>query len=240
MSSTQLTSVPTGEFPPRSKLTKYTRYPVVVPSSTPSYDAEYSTDYLKSLPVDEYFSKSAQQLLEEIKDDATRGFCTEVIRYLQDATMKNPKVGFGKSRTALWGLQRPPLGTKTMVRCTANASWDAAAPIYMLFFTTNARDQVELSIDPSNEVLISLCLKYGLPYSTDTDESFSSKTEAGDPKDVFNVVPVSSDKQTSFPMAGQFVSLYFPLGHIKSTMPDDHEFTIKLAQLPNKWLTTLF
>lgn len=210
-----------------------------MPSSTPSYDAEYSVDYLKSLPVDEYFAKSTRVLLEEIKDNATRGFCTEVIHYLQDATMKNPKVGLGKSRTAIWGLQRPPLGTKTLVRCTAEATWDAVAPIFMMFYATNARDQVELSVDPTNEVLISLCLKYGLPYSTDTDTSFSKKAMADD-TGVFNVVPVNATKQEYFPMAGQFVSLYFPLGHIKSTMPNDDEFTIKLSQLSDKWLTTLF
>lgn len=66
-----------GEFPPRSKLTQYTRYPVVVPSSTPAYDAEYSADYLKSKHVDEYFGKSTKALLTEVGDDATRGFCSE-------------------------------------------------------------------------------------------------------------------------------------------------------------------
>ena len=222
-----------GEFPPRNKLQQYTRYPVVVPSPTPSYDSEYNRDYLKSLPIDEFFSKTTQRLLEEVQDDATRGFCTELICYLQDATMKNPKHGFGKSRTALWGLQRPPLGTKTVIRCGVDATWDTVAPIYMIFFATNARDQVELSIDPSNEVLISLCLKHDLPYTTETNQTFDSTS-------VFNVVPVSGNKPDTFPMAGQFVSLYFPLGHIKSTMPDDHEFTIKLDQLSQKWLTTLF
>jgi uncharacterized caspase-like protein len=60
----------------------------VVPSPTPAYDAEYSADYLKSLPVDEYFGKTTKDLLKEIGDDVTRGFCVEVIHYLQDATMK--------------------------------------------------------------------------------------------------------------------------------------------------------
>ena len=228
-----------GEFPPRSKLTKYTRYPVVVPSSTPSYDAEYSAKYLESLPVDKFFGKSTRELLEEITDAATRGYCTEVIRYLQDATMKNPKVGFGKSRTAIWGLQRPPLGLKTFIRCSTDATWDAIAPIFMLFHATNARNQVELSVDPTNEVLISFCLKHKLPYSADTNESFAGKVDA-DKIDVFNIVRVDTTVQESFPMVGQFVSLYFPLGHIKSTMPNDDEFITKLSQLSEKWLTTLF
>lgn len=77
-----------GEFPPRTKLTQYTRYPVVVPSSTPAYDAEYSLEYLKSVPMDDYFSTSTKTLLDEIGDAATKGFCVEVIQYLQNATMK--------------------------------------------------------------------------------------------------------------------------------------------------------
>ena len=229
-----------GEFPPRSKLTKYTRYPVVVPSPTPAYDAEYSTDYLKSLPADEHFNESTKNLLGKIADDAVRGYCVELIHYLQDATMKNPKRGFGTSRTAIWGLQRPPVGTKTWIRCASNSSWDAVAPVYLLFFATNARDQAELSINPSNKALIALCEKYSIPHSVETDEAFAAKAEKFSPKDVFNVVPISGDQKPSFPMVGQFVSLYFPLGHIKSTMPNDHEFTIKLEQLSKKWLTTLF
>ncbi|CAB9497364.1 expressed unknown protein [Seminavis robusta] len=228
-----------GEFPPRSRLTEYTRYPVVVPSSTPSYDAEYSKDYLTSLAVDEFFNKSSKALLEDIQDGATRGFCVEVIRYLQDATMKNPKMGFGTSRTALWGLQRPPIGTKTWIRCGVNASWDDLAPVYMLFHTTNAQEQVELSIDPANDSIEALCIKHGLAYTSETEESFSSKEYQ--PGELFNIVPVRGGESSgSFPMAGQFVSLYFPLGHIKSTMPKDHEFSTKLDQLSNKWLTTLF
>ena len=90
-----------GEFPPRGKLAQYTRYPVVVPSSTPSYDAEYSTDYLKAQKVDEYFGNSTKALLEEIQDDITRGYCVEVLHYLQDATKVNPKQGYGSSRTAM-------------------------------------------------------------------------------------------------------------------------------------------
>jgi len=212
---------------------------VVVPSSTPSYDAEYSADYLKAQTVDAFFSNSTKALLEEIQDDTTRGYCVEVLHYLQDATKINPKKGYGSSRTAMWGLQRPPLGTKTWIRCNSHASWDAVAPIYMLYFATNARDQVELSIDPANEALVSLCTKHGLTFTTETDDAFASQDLAAS-ADVFNVVPVTDQQTTSFPMAGQFTSLYLPLGHIKSTMPNDEEFHTKLSQLSNKWLTTLF
>ena len=150
---------------------------------------------------------------------------------------RNPKLGFGSSRTAVWGLQRPPIGTMTWIRCDANAGWDAVAPIFVLFHATNARDQIQLSIDPSNEALISLCEKYRVAYVAEAEDAFDGKANT---PGVFNVLHGSADKQLSFPMAGHFVSLYFPLGHIKSTKPKDDEFTLKLEQLSKKWLTTLF
>jgi hypothetical protein len=114
--------------------------------------------YLWQQKVDKYFSKSATSLLDEIKDDAVRGYCVEVIKYLQDATMQNPKRGFGTLRTAIWGLQRPPLGTKTVVRCDETATFeDDVAPVCLLFFTTNARDQMELSVDVPNRNLVAIC-----------------------------------------------------------------------------------
>lgn len=190
--------------------------------------------------MDEFFSKTATELLGEIKDNAVRGYCVEVIRYLQDATMSNPKRGFGTSRTAIWGLQRPPLGTKTIIRCDASATFDDAAPICLLFFTTNARDQMEFSVDPANKDIIALCDKHGLSYTTNDDESFAEKSKKFTTRDIFNVVTISGGRLREFPMVGQFVSLYFPLGHIKSTMSDDDEFVMKLEQLSKKWLTTLF
>jgi hypothetical protein len=40
-------------------------------------------------------------------------------------------------------------------------------------------------------------------------------------------------------MADRFASLYFPLGHVKSTRPDDEEFALR-ARLSDKWLGTNF
>jgi hypothetical protein len=225
-----------GEFPPRSKLHTFTKFPVVVPSSNPSYDTEYMEDYLQSQTVNKYMGKGTKVLLEQIENDLIRGFCIVLIEYLQDVSKLNPKEGYGKSRTALWGVQRPPLGSRTSLRCSSDATWDDVAPIHLLFYTTNARDQVELSIDPQNSKLISFCMEHKLPYVEETESAMTERLESR--SDVFNSVAISGP-MTSFPMVGQFVSLYFPLGHIKSTMPNDEEFAF-YARLSDKWINTLF
>ena len=225
-----------GEFPPRSQLNTFTKFPVVTPSPNPSYDTVYTEEYLKSRPVNEYFEKNTKALLENIENTSIRGFCVVAIEYLQDVAKMNPKQGFGKSRTALWGLQRPPLGFKTYLHCPADATWDDVAPIHLLFYTTNARDQVELSVDPKNTKLINFCEANELSHTVETEATMSDRLESQ--SDVFNKVKISGPL-SSFPMVGQFVSLYFPLGHIKSTMPDDKEFAFQ-ARLSSKWLNTLF
>ena len=221
-----------GEFPPRSELQKYTKFPVVVPSSNPSYDAQYSEEYLCSLNVDTAIIQTTRALLEEVKDGVKLGFCLVLIEYLRNAARFNPKHGLGTSRTALWGLQRPPIGTFTYIHCSAYTTWDDVAPSYIIFHATNARDQIKLVIDSSNKELIELCNKHGLPHMIDTPlAELASRT------DVFNIV--EAKPLESYPMAGNYVSLFLPLGHIKSTMPKDEEFMLR-ARISEKWLNTLF
>jgi hypothetical protein len=175
-------------------------------------------------------------LLQQIENDSIRGFCIVLIEYLQNVSRLNPRQGYGKSRTALWGLQRPPLGSKTFLRCSCDTTWDDVAPIHLLFYATNARDQVELSIDPQNSRLISMCEEHKLHHVVETESVMTERLESR--RDVFNSVAMSGP-MTTFPMAGNFVSLYFPLGHIKSTMPNDEEFALH-ARMSDKWLNTLF
>lgn len=227
-----------GEFPPRSTLSDYSRFPVVVPSSNPSYGATYTEIYLNSQKVPHWFGDSTKMLLGEMSNLLITGYCVTLIKYLQDVARYNPKPGFGKSRTVLWGIQRPPLGTQTILHCSKSVKWDCVCPIYILFYATNAREQVIISVDPVNQELINLCDKYRLPHVVETRGQLNERI-IKQANLVFNTVLVEPQPMTSFPMAGNFVSLYFPLGHIKSTMANDQQFAL-LLRLSEKWLNTLF
>jgi hypothetical protein len=228
-----------GEFPPRNSMSKYSTFPVVVPSSNPSYDTAYTESYVRSRgsSLSEYISKSTKALLEEVREDSVRGYCVVLIEYLQNVARRNPKQGFGASRTALWGIQRPPLGMMTMIRCGRDCAWDNVAPIYILFHSTNARDQGELSVDPRNAELVALCSKHKLAHTVESEEEMTERTAHR--TDIFHLVLVSEEPRQVFPMVGNFVSLYLPLGHVKSTMANDEEFVLK-AKISEKWLNTLF
>jgi len=228
-----------GEFPPRSSMNDYTNFPVIVPSSNPSYDAHYSDQYLRGCgtSLNESITASTRRLLMAIKEDKVRGYCALLIEYLQNVSRMNPKQGFGKSRSALWGIQRPPLGMKTVVHCGAGTTWDDVAPIYTIFYATNARGQVELSIDPGNASLAAFADEHSLLNVVETKEDMVNCVAGGN--NLFHQVDLSKPQEQKFPPVGNFTSLYLPFGHIKSTKPDDKEFIFK-AQMSEKWLNSLF
>jgi hypothetical protein len=176
-------------------------------------------------------------LIKAVHDRCTRGFCVELYNYLKDATDENPKRGFGTSRTALWGLQRPPhrIGLKTLIRCSKETTFDTVAPLLLLFFGTTAHSQVEVSIHPDNTKLLAAFEHRHLPLLLQTEAQF--ETHKKDTANIYNLIDMSKNKHPmkEFPMVGHFVSLYFPLGHIKSTMPDDEEF-LGMFSSSEKWL----
>lgn len=228
-----------GEFPPRNDMHLYTVFPVIIPSSNPSYDAVYKEVYLRlrGHVLDESIPKSTKALLLAISEDAVRGFCVLLIEYLQNVCGRNPKTGLNTSRTVLFGIQRPPLGLKTVLRCSSDASWDDVAPIYLLFHVTTARDQVELSINSDNSKLIKVCKDHNLPLAIESDTEFTANISSR--SNIFQTVKITGFRQPRFPMVGNFVSLYFPFGHIKSTMAKDELFEMK-SRISEKWLNTLF
>lgn len=216
-----------GEFPPRRDLFKYTKYPVIVPSSTPSYDTKYSLDFLEEQSQKSIPGRNGK-ILADLSDDAVKGYCVTLLEYLRDATHENPKLGFGSARTAMWGLQRPPLQTKTYLMCDMETSWNALAPPLLLFFATNANTQMFVSIPEGNLELKGLCEKHGV----DTITSFT--VDDLHPGDNIYSIPGSINAEC-YPMVGQFLTTLMPVGHIKSTLPGDDDFVEQVKSHP-KWL----
>lgn len=245
-----------GEFPPRNDMISlYTKFPMIIPSSNPSYDSHYTTEYLHEryhhIDMTSY-SKEVKDLLLEISNESRKGYCIEIMEYIRDACRMNPKLGYGTARTVLYGLQRPPLHTISMLRCSATTTWDDIAPIVLLFRSTTARNQFMISIDPANDVLISFFMKHNLLRNSNTNDmascvviesdGFEQSTTKMNNTDIFHTIHMDHHMMKhiqSYPLAGQFVSLFLPTGHLKSTIPNDQEFTLK-ARLSKKWLNSLF
>jgi hypothetical protein len=220
-----------GEFPPRKELGKYTKFPMVIPSPPAGYNAQYSSAHLLSMAENDHIPA----MFQDVKDTERRGYLAVLANYLEDAA-SGPKEGWRNgmedARTCLYGLQRPPLsGQPTVVRCDAHTSLDDAAPILLPFVCTNAKDQLEVSVHPKNQSVIKALEGSGV--STVIEEDFDIRYEK-EIDEWYNVVRVET-MGDEYPLAAQWISLYFPLGHIKSTKSNDREF-IELFQNSQKWL----
>lgn len=231
-----------GEFPPRRNMTTYTKAPTIVPSSTPSCNSTYDEAYL--IEVDSFSELETRNaglapllaLAGNSEGGAAahaRGYIALLASYLRDAC--GPKTGYGE-RTAVWGLQRPPLnGQPTVIRVDAETPHDALAVALTPFWMTNARDQLIVSCDTDSQealhdMLASSLGSGGVEVLLENNAQFE-KTSA----DAWNVITPRAADVTEFGMVGQQVSLAFPLGHIKSTLSDDAAFTKAFSASP-KWL----
>lgn len=233
-----------GEFPPRNVMSNYSMYPVIVPSSNPSCGASYTAAYLKKQTVDPYWSKTTHKLIEAISDDLVRGYAVTLIRYLQAVDAANPHVGrTSQTRTAVWGLQRPPLGQSAHLYVQANANWNAVAPLFLLYYVTNARDQMILTLNPENTAVRELCDVNDIPYHVASQDEWQEQCNV-QPEAVFLTKVVSGDGTAvdtlSFPMASLYALQHLPAGHVKSTAANDDEFLYRFKGLSKKWLKTLF
>jgi len=94
---------------------------------------------------------------------------------------------------------------------------------------TNAN--VTVSCDPRNEVLVKQLenLK-DIDLHIEDSNVFKRRTDKESP---WNIIEIPTTFEN--PLVGQFISLIFPLGHIKSTKPKDKEF-LDLFSKSDKWL----
>eukprot|EP01126_Amoeba_proteus_P061573 TRINITY_DN827_c0_g1_i12.p1 TRINITY_DN827_c0_g1~~TRINITY_DN827_c0_g1_i12.p1 ORF type:complete len:614 (+),score=115.61 TRINITY_DN827_c0_g1_i12:622-2463(+) len=222
-----------GEFPPRASLHQFTKFPVIVPSSTPGYNTVYSDSFLLSQ------SKLAppagfeyiEAFITRVEGGLVRGYLRTMIDHLIDSV--GPKTSY-KRRTSLWGLQRAPLGCQTEIRVSATTNFDDFAIYLLPFIVTNAYEQVTLSCDPSRYTDIS---NFGLPLEgvkvlVETLEVFEKRVGNSPPWNVIRPLPVFE-----FPLVGHFLSLLLPIGHVKSTRSRDEEF-VRIFFQSSKWLQT--
>lgn len=233
-----------GEFPVRHEMPRFTTLPVISPSPNPAYNSHYTAAHLRSTAAAGPAPAYLQPLLAAVHSPEVRGFCQLVQAYLQEscgAHRGHSSGTGGPERTILFGLQRPPLnGQLTVLRCGPATPVDAVAPAATIFASTNARDSLQVSCHPANTAAAEALSAVGLAVVVEADATFAARnlTASGE---AYNVVsPEQLHAQTgdlqAFPLVGQFVSLYLPTGHIKSTTPNDEAF-LALFSKSRKWLT---
>jgi len=226
-----------GEFPPRRQLTEYTKFPVIVPSSTPGYHTTYTDTYLTQQAAAAAPSSATSAIASLAISPHTKGYAITLGEYLHSAC--GPKRGSlaGGARTALWGLQRPPLGgSSSVVRCEGAATLDDAVTILTPFYVTNAREQVTVSVDPGlGDIAAALGSLEGLEVVSEDRAAFAARVESTEP---WNVVQATHASELGFPLVDKLVSVLFPVGHIKSPATGDETF-IEAFSKSRKWLAAL-
>jgi len=229
-----------GEFPVRRELAAHTKYPVVVPTPTPAYNATYTRAHLASRGANSSVSclppalSFCAPLLRAVGDDVARGYLVELCEYFADACATNPKVGHNQgARTALYGLQTTPRnGQLNFVRCAGGATTMAdVAPFVLPFFATSAFELLRVSCDPADAALAETLAALGFVVAVEDDAAFDARVAAEQPYNVIEPALPGGE----YPLMGQFVSLLLCLGHIKSTTPNDDAFVADFSTSP-KWL----
>mmetsp|Transcript_37234 Transcript_37234/g.116393 ORF Transcript_37234/g.116393 Transcript_37234/m.116393 type:complete len:595 (-) Transcript_37234:100-1884(-) len=227
-----------GEFPPRSELTRYSAFPVFVPSATPGYVAGYAPEYLAGAATGATgFGPKLTAALLTIADEGLRGYAVVLLRYLQESC--GAKEGIG-ARTTLWGLQRPPVweGTHTLLRVNAGDGFDTAALQILPFAVTNARAGLAVSVADGHADagrLAEFCANLGVDCAVEESaEAFDAAAAEAQP---WNVVAADNAAATAeeLPLVSHYVSIFFPMGHIKSVLSGDRAF-VDAFQGSEKWL----
>mmetsp|Transcript_74875 Transcript_74875/g.216450 ORF Transcript_74875/g.216450 Transcript_74875/m.216450 type:complete len:710 (-) Transcript_74875:383-2512(-) len=226
-----------GEFPPRRQLDSITTYPVIIPSSTPGYNSVYARSFLRehgAEPRERWAAPAGAAVWGPVLDTCAsaeqRGYCRVLLEYLADAA-QGPRRGCG-ARTALFGLQRPPLrGGVCCLRLENAAALAELAPHLVPFAATTAAEQLVVSAEPQ----LSVPSIPGIRMVMESHDAFRA-SEA----QYWNVTRLPRERGVAasvpeFPLAAHFVSRLFPMGHVKSTLSDDVPFLEAFSGSP-KWL----
>jgi len=215
-----------GEVPPRRDLDAHTRFPVLVPSAAAAYAATYDRAHLEASAG--AAPPAAAPLVAAAKSRAARGYAALVAAYVADCAARGPARGGadrggGPGRSVLFGVQRPPLGSATVLRCGGATTYDDLLPSLVPFETTTARDECVVAVDPANAALLAALdgARVRARVVAADDAAFAALAAGA-----YNVVPpdrlgVDAD---AAPLVQQFVSRLLPMGHVKSTTPDDAAF----------------
>jgi len=223
-----------GEFPPRHLLQKYTHLPVIIPSSTPGYNTEYTHDALLVAAKSPY--PRGLEYCERLFTGCSApvlGYVKILCDYLADACGPKRGVGCG-GRTPIYGLQRPPLLDEcpTILRIADDGSIDGAMPFVAPFYVTNARVQLQVSAVPGSKVAADLQQFTGLTLITEDEASFTRRLGTFTP---YNVITVDKATKLEPLLAMHWISRLFPMGHIKSVNTGDEAFVHKFSK-SRKWL----
>eukprot|EP00039_Didymoeca_costata_P002708 m.62062 g.62062 ORF g.62062 m.62062 type:complete len:731 (+) comp11478_c1_seq1:293-2485(+) len=213
-----------GEFPPRRELLKHTKFPVVVPSSTPGYNTTYTQAHLENAS-----KTDDNNLLRLSESPEAKGYNNLLAAYLKQSC--GPKINIC-GRSVLWGLQRPPLGQpNSLLRIDKDSTVDMVGRYIIPFYMTNAKEQLDVSVDPDVSYSVITALDASnVQYSLETEDTFNTSART---KEAWNVI--YPDKEFDYPLVGHFVSTLFPLGHIKSVDANDQEFLNHFSKSA-KWL----
>jgi len=223
-----------GEFPPRAQLEEFTHLPVIIPSSTPGYNTYYTQDNLVQT------SKASYPAGLEYCNDVfvgcsppLLGFIKHLCNYLADAC--GPKRGVGRGgRTPIYGLQRPPImeNYPTVLRVNAGATLEEALPIIAPFYVTNARSQLQVSLDPASNIAKNIEKFTGLQIIKEDSATLQRRLTTFKP---YSVMTIQGKRGLEPNLSMHWVSRLFCLGHIKSVNTADEAFFQKFSK-SQKWL----
>ncbi|KAF4672278.1 hypothetical protein FOL47_000722 [Perkinsus chesapeaki] len=221
-----------GEFPPRKDLNKYTTFPVIIPSSTPGYQSQYTEKFLREEATKSH--GEYDRYLQLANDEVMKGYMSVIVEYLVAACGPKRSRQSGP-RTALFGLQRPPIVDEfdTVMRCSNDTTMDQILLFSIPFVLTNAKSHFVISLPADSSVDLGEFVKVvgDVRVVKENDEELEARKN-----DLYNVFAPTFPDGNCCAIASHFVSVYLPMGHIKSVEHNDEKFEKKF-RASDKWLS---